>query len=161
MCAQLLSQLQPTRLLYPWDSPGKNTGVGCLFLLEGIFLTQGSNLSLFCFLHCGWILYPEPPGKPPDPQPWEIYKLENSEKETEKKKREWDGGAILRNMARWGERDRQTGREIDVITLEGPLRFNSLTTYLSLHSLSSRKWLFWFTGQGRGYSFPVYYSITY
>ena len=30
----------------PWDSPGKNTGVGCHFLLQGIFLTQGSNLHL-------------------------------------------------------------------------------------------------------------------
>ena len=38
--------LQPTRLLSPWDSPGKNTGVGCHFLLQGIFLTQGSNLGL-------------------------------------------------------------------------------------------------------------------
>ena len=27
------------RLLCPWDSPGKNTGVGCHFLLQGIFLT--------------------------------------------------------------------------------------------------------------------------
>ena len=35
--------LQPTRLLCPWDSPGKNTGVGCHALLQGIFLTQGSN----------------------------------------------------------------------------------------------------------------------
>ena len=26
----------------PWDSPGKNTGVGCYFLLQGSFLTQGS-----------------------------------------------------------------------------------------------------------------------
>ena len=26
--------LQPTRLLHPWDSPGKNTGVGCHFLLQ-------------------------------------------------------------------------------------------------------------------------------
>ena len=34
------------RLLCPWDSPGKNTGVGCHFLLQGIFLTQGSNLHL-------------------------------------------------------------------------------------------------------------------
>ena len=33
----------PTRLLCPWDSPGKNTGVGCHALLQGIFLTQGSN----------------------------------------------------------------------------------------------------------------------
>ena len=35
--------LQPTRLLCPWDSPGKSTGVGCHSLLQGIFLTQGSN----------------------------------------------------------------------------------------------------------------------
>ena len=34
--------LQPTRLLCPWGFPGKNTGVGCHFLLQGIFLTQGS-----------------------------------------------------------------------------------------------------------------------
>ena len=32
-----------TRLLCPWDPPGKNTGVGCHFLLQGIFLTQGSH----------------------------------------------------------------------------------------------------------------------
>ena len=37
---------QPARLLCPWDSPGKNTGVGCHFLLQGIFLTQGLNLHL-------------------------------------------------------------------------------------------------------------------
>ena len=35
-----------TRLLCPWDFPGKNTGVGCYFLLQGIFPTQGLNLSL-------------------------------------------------------------------------------------------------------------------
>ena len=35
--------LQPTRLLCPWDFPSKNTGVGCHFLLQGIFLSQGSN----------------------------------------------------------------------------------------------------------------------
>ena len=38
--------LQPTKLLCPWDSSGKNTGVGCHFLLQGIFPTQGSNLHL-------------------------------------------------------------------------------------------------------------------
>ena len=36
------------------DSPGKNSGVGCHFLLQGIFLRQGSNP---CLLHCRWILY--------------------------------------------------------------------------------------------------------
>ena len=40
--------LHPARLLCPWDSPGKNTGVGCHFLLQGVFLTQGLNL---CLLH--------------------------------------------------------------------------------------------------------------
>ena len=39
----------------PWRHfPGKNTGVGCHFLLQGIFLTQGLNPGL---LHCRQILY--------------------------------------------------------------------------------------------------------
>ena len=36
-------ELQPARLLCPWDSPGKNTGVGCHSLLQGIFPAQGLN----------------------------------------------------------------------------------------------------------------------
>ena len=32
------------RLVCPWDFPGKNTGVGCHFLLQRIFLTQGLNI---------------------------------------------------------------------------------------------------------------------
>ena len=40
-----------------WDSPGKNTRVGSHALLQGIFWTQGSNLSLLCLLHCRQILY--------------------------------------------------------------------------------------------------------
>ena len=44
----------PARFLCPWDSPGKNTGVGCHALLQGIFLTQGSNPGL---MHCRQILY--------------------------------------------------------------------------------------------------------
>ena len=47
-------RIQPTRLLCPWDSPGKNTGVGCHALLQGIYPTQGSNPGL---LHCSRILY--------------------------------------------------------------------------------------------------------
>ena len=34
------------RLLCPWNSPGKNPGVGCRSLLQETFLTQGSNLGL-------------------------------------------------------------------------------------------------------------------
>ena len=43
--------MYPTRVLSPWDSPGKNTGVGYHFLLQGIFLTQGLNPSLLYLLH--------------------------------------------------------------------------------------------------------------
>ena len=43
------------------DSPGKNTGVGCHALPQGIFPTQGLNPGL---LHCRRILQSEPPGKP-------------------------------------------------------------------------------------------------
>ena len=46
--------LEPAKLLCPWDSPGKNTGVGCHALLQGIFPTQGSNLHL---LRCRQVLY--------------------------------------------------------------------------------------------------------
>ena len=43
-----------TRLLCPRDFLSKSTGVGCHFLLQGIFLTQGSNPGL---LHCRQTLY--------------------------------------------------------------------------------------------------------
>ena len=38
--------LQPSSLLWREGSPGKNTGVGCHALFQGIFLMQGSNLCL-------------------------------------------------------------------------------------------------------------------
>ena len=55
-CVWLLQPhaLWSSRLLCPWDSPGKNTGVGCHFLLQRIFPTQGLNPGL---LHCRQILY--------------------------------------------------------------------------------------------------------
>ena len=43
--------LEPARLLCPWNFLRKNTGVGCHFLFQRIFLTQGSNLCLLCLLH--------------------------------------------------------------------------------------------------------------
>ena len=50
--------LQPTGLLCPWNSPGKNTGVSWHFLLQGSFVTQGLNLRLLHLLQGRWILYP-------------------------------------------------------------------------------------------------------
>ena len=43
--------LSPARLLCPWDSPCKSTGVDNLFLLQGIFLAQRLNPHLLCFPH--------------------------------------------------------------------------------------------------------------
>ena len=53
--------LSPARLLCPWNSPGNNTRVGFHSFLQGIFLTQGSNLGLPHYRHS---LQSEPPWKP-------------------------------------------------------------------------------------------------
>ena len=47
-----------------WNFPGKNTGAGCQFLLQGIFLTQGLILSFYVFRIGRQILYHMPLGKP-------------------------------------------------------------------------------------------------
>ena len=53
LCPTLCDPMD-TRLLRPWDLLGKSTGVGCHFLLQGIFSTQGSNAGL---LHGRQMLY--------------------------------------------------------------------------------------------------------
>ena len=50
----MYDSLWPTGLYSPWSSPGRNTGVGSLSLLQGIFPTRESN---WCHLHCRRILY--------------------------------------------------------------------------------------------------------
>ena len=44
--------LYPSKLLCPWHFPGKNTGMGCLFLVQGTFMTQELDLHLLHLLHC-------------------------------------------------------------------------------------------------------------
>ena len=71
-------ELWPSRLLSPWDSPDKNTGVGCHVFLQGIFPVQRSNL---CLLHCRVLLPRSHQGSPhmyscaPHHMPWEILKM--------------------------------------------------------------------------------------
>ena len=56
------NSLWPYGLHSAWNSPGQNTGVGSLSLLQGIFSTQGLNTGLLLFR---WIFLPaEPQGKP-------------------------------------------------------------------------------------------------
>ena len=53
-CATVHKPMEPTRLLCPWDSPGKNTRVGSHSLLQRIFPTQGLSTGL---LHCRQTCY--------------------------------------------------------------------------------------------------------
>ena len=53
-CSVVSDSLRPHGLYSQWNSPGQNTGVGSLSLLQGIFPTQESNQGL---LHCRRILY--------------------------------------------------------------------------------------------------------
>ena len=53
-CSAVSNSLWPHGIYSPRNSPGQNTGVGSLYLLQRIFLTQGSNPGL---LHCRQILY--------------------------------------------------------------------------------------------------------
>ena len=50
LCLTPCDPMGPARLLRPWNFPGKNTGVGCHFLLQGIFPTQGLNPSFWHLL---------------------------------------------------------------------------------------------------------------
>ena len=63
--------LQPSRLLCPWDSLGKNTGVGCHFLLQEIFPTRDGIHPSYISCTSRWVLYHCHLGSP-----WSIGSLE-------------------------------------------------------------------------------------
>ena len=65
--------LQPARLLCPWDSPGKNTGVVCRFFLQGIFLTQESNPGLPHFRQILYCLSYQPLSYLPNNSPLDLH----------------------------------------------------------------------------------------
>ena len=62
LCLTLCDPMDSTRLLCPWNFLGNNTEVGCHFLLQGIFLTQGLKLSVS--YNAGGFCAAKPPGKP-------------------------------------------------------------------------------------------------
>ena len=89
--------LWPHGLYSPWNSPGQNTGVGSLSLLQGIFPTQGSNPG---FPHCGWILYQLSHKGSPRIQEWVAYPFSRGSSQP----RNWTGvsciaGEIFTNWA--------------------------------------------------------------
>ena len=88
--------LYPARLFCPWNSPGKNTGVGSHSLLQGIFLTWESNPGL---QHCRQILYRLSQSKPATNQRGYILH------------RQW-AQATLAPQGRWGKVKHQEKREM-------------------------------------------------
>ena len=86
-------------LYSPWNSPGQNTGVGSLSLLQGIFQTQGSNPGI---LHCRWILYQLSHKRSPRILEWVAYPFSRGSS----RPRNWTGvsciaGGFLTNWAMW------------------------------------------------------------
>ena len=68
-CVRFCDPVDPSRLLCPWDSPGRNTGVGCQAFLQGTFPAQGLNLSLLHPLHWQAGSLPlAPPGMQANPE---------------------------------------------------------------------------------------------
>ena len=55
---------QPTRLSRPWDPPGKNTGVGCHFLLQCMKVKSESEVAQSCPIATPWTVDGSPPGSP-------------------------------------------------------------------------------------------------
>ena len=89
--------LQPHGLHSPWNSPGQNTGVGGLSLLQGIFPTQGSNPGL---PHCRWILYQLSYQGSPRILEWVAYPVSSGSSWPRNQTRvSWIAGGIFTNWA--------------------------------------------------------------
>ena len=90
------------------DSPGKNTGVGCHGLLQGIFPTQGSNPGL---PHCMWILYCLSHGKPKNTGVGNLYLFQGIFQIQELN---WDSYIASRFFTSWATREVQWSSRIRV-----------------------------------------------
>ena len=92
--------LRPRGLYNPWNSPGQNTGVGSLFLLQGIFPTQGLNPGL---PHCRWILYQLSHNGNPRILEWVVYPFSSRPSQP----RNWTGVSCIAGgfLTNWGIRE--------------------------------------------------------
>ena len=89
--------LWPHGLYSPWNSPGQNTGVGSLSLLQGIFPTQGSNSGL---LHCRHILYQLSHRESPKILEWEAYSFSNESSQPRNQTRvSWIAGGFFTKIS--------------------------------------------------------------
>ena len=98
-------------LYSPWNSPGKNTGVGSLSLLQGLFPTQGSNPGL---PHCMWILYQLSHRRSPRILEWVAYSFSSRSSQH----RNWTGVSCIagRYFTNWAIRESSQYRWPEVKT---------------------------------------------
>ena len=87
-CSVMSDSLWPYGLYSPWNSPGQNTGVGSLSLLQGIFPTQGLNPGL---PHCREILYQLSPKESPRILEWVAYPFSSRSSQP----RNWTGVSCI------------------------------------------------------------------
>ena len=105
-----------TRLLCPWNSPGKNTAEGCHFLLHVIFLTQGSNPGL---PHCRRIIYQLSHKGSPRILEWVAYPFSSGSSQP----RNWTGVFCIAGgfFTNWAMREAQTPVYSPPINIAGTL----------------------------------------
>ena len=94
--AQSCLTLKPHGLYSPWNSPGQNTGVGRLSLLQGIFPTQGLSPGL---PHCRWILYHLSHKGSPRILEWVAYPFSSRSSRPRNQTRFWIAGGFFTNWA--------------------------------------------------------------
>ena len=96
----MYDSLQPHQLYSPWNSPGQNTGVGSLSLLQGIFPTQGLNPGL---PHCRQILYQLSHKESPRILEWVAYPFSSGSSQP----RNWTGVSYIagRFFTNWAMRE--------------------------------------------------------
>ena len=104
------SSLWPHRLYSPWNSPGQNTGLGSLFLLQGIFPTQGLNPGL---PHCRRILYQLSHQGSPRILEWVSYPFSSGSS----RPRDWTGVSCIagRFFTNWAIREAQSSHSTSYV----------------------------------------------
>ena len=129
------NSLRPHGLYSPWNSPGQNTGVGSLSLLQGIFPTQGSNPDL---PHCRWILYPLSHKGSPRILEWVAYPFSSRSSWP----KNWTfvllhGRQIIYQLGYQG-----SPNSFSISSLNYCFRISSLNYCFSIASLNYFRWLF-------------------
>ena len=129
-------------LYSPWNSPGQNTGVGSLSLLQGIFPTQGSNPGI---LYCRWILYQLSHKESPRILEWVAYPFSSRSS----RPRNWTGVSCV------GKGD---GNPLQYSCLENPM--DKGTWQATVHRVTkSGTWLKWLSMHACIYSKQVSFTV--